>query len=172
MAIETDPLTQIHNATWEVLEVSDLFTEMVKPQNRVKLNDDKRAADPFRQVIREGDLPEVRVIPVACEINTHKSSNSLMVLYRWEVQVSTGDKRMTPMMFPLSWAILRALYNWSTKLTPLTWKGQTFVVKAEPTEIVIGVTDEDLARGVPGWTGVWSGLTECWFKRSLFVTGA
>lgn len=170
MAVETDPLSQIHQAIWEILEASNLFTGMVRPENRVKLFGDRKG-DPFKEQIREGDLPEVRVIPVSQEINTHATSNSLRVLYRWEIQVSTGEKRLLPVIFPLSWIVLRALYNWSTKMNLLTWGGETFVVRSELTETLFGVTDKDLARGVPGWTAVWSGFTECFFKRSLFATG-
>ena len=170
MAIELDPLSQIHQAIWDILEASDSFTDSVKPNNRIKLFG-KLTADPFKEIIREGDLPMVAVIPVSQDVNTHRTSNAVSVDYRWEIQVSTGEKRLTPKIFPLTWVILGALYNWDLKMNLLTWKSKTFVVKSEPTETLFGVTDEALARGIPGWVAVWSGHTDCWFDRSLFATG-
>ena len=164
-------MTQVHEELWKILEASNAFTKAVKPQNRVKLNAGKgRGADPFKELIREADLPEVRITPVSMETNIHRSSSEVGVLFRWEIQVATGDRRLTPESFPLMWIILRALYNWGPKMRALTWRSNPFVVKSEPVEVLFGVTDEAVDRGIPGWTTVWSGLTDCSFKRSLFLT--
>lgn len=54
---ETDYTSAIYARLWALLEAHATFASLVKPGNRIKL--DGSAADPFKQSLNDGDLPQV-----------------------------------------------------------------------------------------------------------------
>lgn len=152
-----DPLTQIHNAIWTTLEASADFKDLVPEGNRFKLDADamKRGAmdgTPKSSVkpclIVYPDLGRSRVI--------HSSGTELAVV--WNFDVRFADERVTEHLFPVAWAIYRAMsassvYG-STLRSAVTFSGAS-VVACELTQF--NSQWGPLGAGATnGWRTVWA----------------
>lgn len=164
---DKDPFTQVHDALWELLEDNVGFTELVKEGNRIKFSGDER--DPIKTQVQDADLPEVRIVVAGGTPALLNTTSSSKCTKRFQIQVSTGDQRVTAILFPLQWEIFRALSNWPAKLLALTWEGEQFVKRAALFDIAEGVTDADLLRNIKGWATLWLFETELWFKTSAIL---
>ena len=150
---ETDPLTQLHDAIWVMLEDDAAFCQLVQRQNRVKYPVTSRLA--AKDSVQSADLPEVWVVPVRAVPHVDNTSGSSRLLVTWEIRVTTGDQRPQTTLLPLTWILFRALANWKTRLRALTWGGNTFVVSCVPSGVTFGEVDLELERGVSGWVALW-----------------
>ena len=149
----TDPFTLVHNKLWDMLEAHSGFTDLVKPGNRIKFSGDAR--DPLKRQVSSDDLPEVRLVAAGGTPHLQMASNATTVLKRFEVQIATGDKRYDAVMFPLGWAVVRAMSPWLTALrAEIQWNGKTFVTLLEVTSVSEGTHDAERKRGIDAWTAV------------------
>ena len=148
----TDPLSLVYNAFWEMLEAYDGFADLVKVGNRIKFAGDVRDADKRR----EGDKPMVGILAGGGVPQLEATSSSTFLTLTYTVLLITGDQRLDAELYPLTWAIFRAISTWRTKLCALLWNEKIFVTDAWPT----GYTEDLLAgaemHGIKGWTARWS----------------
>ena len=165
--MSSDPFSLVHNALWTLLERHKGFTDLVKSGNRIKFTGANRA--PIKDPILTADLPEVRVTPVGGASQVQMTSSSTKVIKKWSVQVSTGDQRVDAVMFPVEWEILRALNDYVSTLTALQWNSKPFVKLCRVTDISEGVSQQDLNRGIKGWSVVWACEVQMWFDSSDLV---
>lgn len=163
-----DPFSMIYEALWQILEDSPDFSVRVKPGNRVKFIG-KLDRLPEKDEILTADLPEVRVIPAGGTPHLQRTSNSSSCLKRFVIQVATGDRRVDASLFPVEWAVYKALTDWTNILTALEWQGNTFVNLARPMEITEDIGLINLERGISGWVTVFACEIHMWFKTSDLV---
>ncbi len=164
-----DPLSQIHSALWDTLEASEDFCELVKSGNRIKMPVAWRS--PEKERLASADLPQVRIVPVALVAGgivsgIPRTSSSDVITLRWEVQVQTGDQRANELLFPIMWAIWRAMSAWENGFSAVDWEGATQVYTSQVGDAVLGQSDVGLASDIRGWSTIWAGLTELWMQRS------
>ena len=86
---------------------------------------------------------------------------------RFEIRVSTGDQRVSQALYPVKWAIMRALKNWLTTLRALRFNGEPLVVTAKAVSVAEGVSETDLNRGILSWSAVWACECDLWFQTRL-----
>lgn len=165
--MKTDPFTIAYEGLWALLETWEPFTELVKSGNRIKYVGSSR--NPEKPEVSDGDMPEVRIIPVSTLTHVKRTSNLTSCLQKFEIGISTGDQRLHVRHFPVKWAILRALTNWQASLTILTWNGKTFIKIARPTEVSEGVSEFDANRNIRGWSSVWSCELEMFFTTTDMI---
>jgi hypothetical protein len=158
-----NPLRQIHNALWAMLEASSDFCSFVAPENRIKFNGDALPADTPQ--ISTGSTPEVRVLHVGLEPHLQRTSDRSSVVARWEIQIHSGDDRLLTDL-DIEWAILRALVDWQTHLQALAWQGQPFVEVCRPVTAEAANTNRKGNRGIKAWRAVWAGEIRMWFRTS------
>ncbi len=163
---DVDPITLVYEALWYLLESSPHFTSRVKSGNRMKFIG--KNVDPLKDHIRDMDIPEVRIIPTSIEPHMQRTSNSSSMWKRFEIQIATGDQSLDnpAALFPVEWALVLAMSNWFTHLQQLTWKGRKIVVRFRIPEVSEGVSDQDLNRGIKGWSAVWACEIELWFTTT------
>jgi len=163
-ALYLDPIVQVYNAIWTLLEAHVQLASMVKLGNRIKVSGDSR--DPMKAEISDADLPELRVVPVSSSFHLQRTSNSSTILSRWRIQVSTGDQRVDAGLYALEWEIYRALKDWISTIMALTWNSKTYVKLARPLSAQHGVSMADLQRGIKGWSSIFEFEAEMWFTTS------
>lgn len=160
--VVNNPLVMVFDAFWEMLEAHDGFTSLVPAGSRVKFNK-AIDRDPSKDQMLPADFPEVRVVPTGLTPHLERTSTSSSVLMKLEIQISTGDRRVQKFLYPVTWAIYRALLGWKDKLAKVEYLGQKLVKLCKPTEVAEGVSNADLNRGIAGWSAIWSGEVELWF---------
>jgi len=163
--MSTDPFSLVYDRLWELLESHKGFTDLVKLRNRTKFSGNDRS--PLKDEVLAADLPEVRLIVSKLFPHIQRTSSSGSVNMTFEVQISTGDQRLTEVIFPVVFEIIRAMHGWPMVLQSLEWRGIPFVVKFVLGEIPIGTSDRDKNRGIIGWSTVWTCDLEIWLPTTL-----
>jgi len=161
---DNDPYTQIHDAIWAILEGHTDFAALVAVGNRIKFSDTSNVKDPIKDNAQAADLPEVRVICESIRPHLQRTSNTTTAVATWSIQVSSGDLRFQAALFPVLWAIYRAMSTWKDTFDTLTWNSEQFALPLRPQEARIGVNESDLIRGIRGWASVWSSEVEMFFR--------
>lgn len=164
MALDTDPITLTYDKIVSMLEDHVGFSSLVKAGNLIRFSGKSR--DPIKAEVSDADLPEVRVVARGGTPHIQRTSNSSSMLERFEVQIATGDQRLTAALFPVKWEVYRALAGWSAALGSLTWKTKTFVKLARPMDVSDGVSEDDLRRGIEGWSSIWAIEIHMWFDTT------
>ena len=164
MPIDSDPYTVVIEGLWSLLEAREDFTELVKLGNRIKFMGKNR--EPVKAQIQTGDVPEVRIIVRGSTPHPIRTSNSSTDTVIFELQASSGDQRLDAYHNPLRWACFRAFAHVYDALKNLTWKDKTFVKNAKPTAVTDGVSQQDLDRGIKGWSAIWAVEVDLWFDTS------
>lgn len=158
---EDNPLTQVHNALWELLENRTEFTDLVRVGNRIKATPAMR--DPEKEQWTAQDFPQVRIIATGLEPHLWATSSSSTLNVTWEVQIAT-DAQDTTTLFQVTWAVFMALHDWPTTMRALTWNDRAgFVNKCVPGEANLGQSYAMVEANVRGWSTVWTGVTQMAF---------
>lgn len=151
----SDPASLVYDSIWATLEAKSAFTDLVKVGNRMKFND-SAPRDPMKREVLTEDKPEVRVVGLKSDMHLQSSSNSSFWDITYSIQIATGERRITRVLFPVMWAIYRAMADWPTTLAALTWNGKTFVHYAKPEDSSEGIDALLLNRGIVGWSSIWT----------------
>ena len=160
-----DPYTAVVDGLWALLESKDYFTDLVAVSNRIKFTGSDRS--PIKREVGEGDLIEVRVLPVSCTPHPERTSNGETEDVTFEIQVSTGDQRIDAGVFPIHWAIKRALVDVHAYLkTNVTFGGNNVVNSVEVEAGRFGVSQADLNRGIKGWSAIHSITVKLWHANA------
>lgn len=168
MASELDPFTIVHRALWDLVEADEGFTELVAVGNRIKFTGLDRS--PKKDKIAEADLPEVMLVSESWGGNLHATSSHSLLTRQYTFIISTGDYRICEKLYPVEFAILRALANWKTTLSALTWRGQTFVKTANLVSGTTGDSDPSRNRGISGWSTLWRCQVDMYLPTSQLKT--
>lgn len=157
---DLDPITQVHNAIWELLLAHPPFADAVKEGNRILFTGTSRG--PIKDEVSTADLPEVRLVPAGAATQLQRTSNGSSLVKRFAIQVRTGEQRVDAGLYPLEWEIYRALADWTTVLLALKWSDYCFVKLCRP----IGFAESLESNGITGWVSVWSCEVEMWFSTA------
>jgi len=182
---EKDPLTKCYEGLWSVLEASNAFTALVPARCRVKYTDAGAVLAtryPERDARQPDKYPQVAIVAEGGPTDTYWSSDGTRVGAYFQIWVRTGDRRLCYLqdgiyqgVFPVQWAILRAMMNWKAVLAPLTWGGVAgFITHCAPDDrkekIEPPRTEEQKAPFKDaGWTLAWQGKVDMWFQSSTLL---
>jgi hypothetical protein len=164
---DSDPISQIYDALWSLLERSAEFCALVPVRNRIKFSGDAR--DPRKETIQDADLPEVQIVAGGGTPLEDIASDLCGCTRQFQVQVSTGDQRMNARFYPVVTAIERALLNWVAVLGALTWGGQKYVQFSQWLNVAEGLSDPERNRGIKGWSSVWGCEVRLVFSTALVI---
>lgn len=172
----TNPIWQVHNALWTLLEADAAFTAAVPSMNRIKYTS-STVRHPDQDNALHSDYPMVRIRCVGGRPRAHRTSNGSMIELKWSIEVFTGDQRFATedkdRLFDVCWGIWKALINWQTYLYDFTWNGSTFRVRyCRASEIQDSLTNDETHRRQLGWKSVWMGDTDVWFDTSTLTLTA
>ena len=162
----TDPFSLVYDALWDTAVAYDAFADLVALKSRISFNDDANRS-PVKNLIAPADLPEVILAPVGGSGDLFHTSCSSMVIKRYMWLISTGDLRVDAgKLFPVEFALMRAMCHWQTRVSPLTWAGNTFVKRLDMLDLSEGESDAERNRGIKGWSALWTCEVEMHFATS------
>lgn len=158
-----NPLELIYDAFWVMLEDNSDFASEVPAGNRIKYTGTTEA--PEKDEVSGADFPEVRVVCAGSKPHLQRTSNGSSWNTIWEIQIATGDQRFEA-GFKVQWPVYCALSIWETRMKALTYGGNAFVTLCRPLSTEDSLTNQDLNRGIRGWSAIWRGELEMWFQTS------
>jgi hypothetical protein len=161
MNLTDNPIRLVYDALWDMLEANSLFVSHVKR----KVQFTGTAMHPELDSVSEADLPEVRIILAGNKSHSHNTSDSSRLTLVWQIQVATGEMRFAPLL-DVQWIIYCAMHHWDVHVKTLTWNDAEFVKGCYVEEAAETDDNRELNRGSKGWSTVWQGVTDCWFKTS------
>jgi hypothetical protein len=152
-----DPFTQVYKAILSVLENDPCVQLLVQSANWIKFGD--KDTNPFKRNAQPGDAPEILIEPVTGQDQWAETSTSAKGTVVWSIKVATQDPRLyftdangnRSGVFPLRWAIMRALDAAGDNL------GLSFLRVTRITASVTAPFDPagnpvSEGRGTDGWT--------------------
>ncbi len=162
----TDPFTLVYEALRDLLLANADFAREVKQGNRMFYVGAARRPD--KETVQDSDRPEVRLAPAGGEAHLMATSSSSKIVKRLRIEVTTGDMRVDERLFPVQWAVYRAMVGWQAALAALRWgtMDKSFVVVAKLNAVTEGLSESDLNRGIRGWAAVWECEIEMWFPTT------
>lgn len=186
---EKDPFTKVYETLWAVLEANPAFCALVSPENRIKYVDDISVTParparrfPERDSRQPPEHPQVLIEAEGGPTGMYSTSDATVVRETFRIFVLTGDRRLCyPQgaayqgLFPIQWAILRAMMGWESPLRALTWSGKAgFVHHCDVSIRKMDIGNPRLpAQHQPakteGWNLVWQGEVEMWFRSADLV---
>ena len=143
----TNPITQVHDALWTLLEANGNFTASVEASNRIEFTGGVR--NPRKDTHASSDFPEVRIVPLSTETHLQRTSNGSSLVKTFAIQVLVGDQQADT-IYDLEWEIYRALEPWQATLGVLTWNSKKYVKLCRPLTVS---TELGVDKQV-GWIGV------------------
>lgn len=161
-----DPLTQVHDALWAMLEADLAWCALVPPGNRIKFRG--LGASPRKDAqLSPADRPEVQIRAAAVTPYLNADSSNTRIGVRFEIQIATGEQGFDASLFPVLWETIRALHDYRAHLNALTWQDVAFVKRTQATAGTIGVGQGDSDRGMLWWSILWGCELDLWFPAVL-----
>ena len=148
-----NPLTQVTDAFWDMLEGNSGFTALVAAGNRLKYDD----RDPEKDAAMYADFPWVRIRETAAQAHIYHTSNMSSFTKRYFVQVATGEQSLVS-SHDVEFEVIRAYADWVTYLTNLVWtdSNDTFVKESSLLTAEQMLDNEQVNKGIRGWSTVWA----------------
>ncbi len=155
-----NPLLQIYETFWDMLEDSTHFTDLVLPGNRVKYHETPNEKDTLSA---PADFPQVAVVPVQTDNAAFSDSSGSGISITWSIRVLSGERKLESIL-DVQWAVIRALANWQQRMMNLTWEADEFVKSCRALKTNHDIDNKLQNRGTRGWSDIWTGETQCWFR--------
>jgi hypothetical protein len=159
----SDPISQVYDALWALLEDSRELCSMVDVGNRKKYSGE---GTPEKEQVATADFPEIRIVPVATTPHTQRTSSTSTMLVKFRIEVASGDQRIDAGLFPIEWEIYRAMARWASVVTSLEWNEKAYVITAKATSVQDGLAPANLMRGILGWVALWECEVELFFTTA------
>jgi hypothetical protein len=160
---DTNPISQVYAGIWTMLEANSDFTSLVRAGNRIKYVDGNMAAT--KQTLSDNDTPQVAVMPLGLSPHLDKSSSTSYLGTLWSIELVSGTVK-TETLSQLDWAIYRAMADWRTHLSALTWNSRTFVSLFRPMKVDNDFELRRKLRVPEGWNALWTGECQMWFQST------
>ena len=162
-----DPFTMVYDALWNLLESHHGLTSLVGISNRIRFHStraeivDAEAAvdsdgiahsgdntDPIKANVVPSDLPELDIRPAGGSFAPWATSSSAHATQLFMVGITTGDLRIAQKLFPVKWALFRALMRARHDLQ-LDFVNQVAIDGVDET---LGLEEQE--RGTIGWVAL------------------
>jgi len=108
-----DPFTEVYDTVWAALEASSEVTSRVALRNRIKFASatETLSRDPRKPGYQHGDFPLLALEPAGDEIDLCSDSTSCRLMQQLRLTLMSGDLRASAQLYPLKWAIIKALID-------------------------------------------------------------
>lgn len=160
-----DPFSMVYNALWDMVERNQAILDMIPIANRIKFDEQSSQKDQ----ISDADTPELTLISGGGSFGGKNNSSQTSVLRRYVWGITTGDFRINPVYNRLTFELFRCMTDWQCVLCNLTWCDCRFVSDFRLTESEEGTIMQDLDKGIPGWSALWSCEVDFLFTTKLLL---
>ncbi len=150
-----NPLTQVTDALWTMLEDNSAFAALVEPGNRIKYDD----RNPEKQARQPADYPQVRIRESGVVFRPYAASNMTSFAKHYLVQIATGEQAYES-IHDVEWEVIRAFADWETRLEALQWDvdDSYFVKECTLLKAEQMLDDQEANRKIRGWSTKWGCL--------------
>ena len=159
-----DPYTLLLRSAWMFLRARTDFCALVPLGNQIDYLGD--AGDPEKESKGEADFPYVRVIVARSGPGQANDSASISDRMTIQVQVKSGDKRLHRLHNPLRWIVLKAMVGAQVGFPKIMWNGMYPFWRLQVESVEDGQLQNDLERGIIGWSAVWQCSVDMRFDRN------
>jgi len=167
MVLTGNPLRDIYDAVWAMLEDTDQssFSTKVAEQNRIKHS--SSAEDILSWEVEAVPLsPEAAVVITKLKPADRPNSSCQLLVVEWEVWVRLTDSANATFL-DIQWEIYKALLNWEPKLRATLVLDANYYCRNVDT---MSVDQSFLVGKKPnGWRAAWVGQCDCWFQHTALV---
>lgn len=150
---DLDPFTQVFNKLWDLAEASPTLSDMVRPGNRIKYNQQAQR-DPIKENVQAADLPELVLAIDSGTGNLHSTSCSSKIVRQYVWMITSGDYRVNFTILPVEWALICSMNDWVHDLGELTWNNDHFVKRLDVVGLASGLSNPDQNRNIRGWSSL------------------
>lgn len=155
-----NPLTQVTDALWTMLEANSTFATLVPEPNRIKY--DNRS--PEKRAAQKADYPLVRIRESTAAAHLYHTSNTSTFVKRYTIEIATGEQSYESTgpntgIHDVEWNVIRALADWPAQLTGLVWDvdDSTFIKQCRLLTAEQTLDNPELNRRIRGWSTIWIG---------------
>jgi len=166
-----DPLSQVYDAFWELLEADEAWCALVPVGNRIKFAG-KGVSPRKDQQLSPADRPEVQIRATSVVPYLNFDSSNTKVSAQFEIQIATGEQGFDASLFPVLWETIRALHRYQSHLNALTWRDVPFVKRTQAKSGAIGVGQGDANRGMLWWRVLWACEIDMYFPATMMLPGS
>lgn len=171
---DTNPIKQVYDGLWIVLEAHSGFTDIVLAGDRIRFTKGLLDVDKKRQPIKrrtlDTDYNEVRIVPVGATAFMRTTSTGTRLDMDYRIEARTKDQQYDDLAL-LMWETFRAMMDWrtatdgagSTALASMTWASKTFVTDISMRQRQEALGDDNKIRG---WQSLWVGRVRLDFDTS------
>ncbi len=161
----SDPYTLVHDGLWAVLEANAAFIAAVPEPNRIKFSGTNRS--PIKDKITTADTPDVRISMRMLTVRETGTSNGEFDRVQFNIELATGDQRLTARAFPIVWAIRQALFAGDALLHAIEFNSKTdWISCSQPGNIEFAIANDADNRGIIGWAAVASVELQLFFSKT------
>lgn len=155
-ATNDDPFTQVYKQIVLILKSDPVLQALVRNANWITFD----TPAPFKRNAQPGDAPEVLIEPVTGQDQWASTSTSAEATVVWSIKIATQDMRLfytdpysyRSGVFPLRWAIMRALDAAGDNLGGLSFVRQTKITATVVSPFDAFGNPVSESRGTDGFT--------------------
>ena len=164
-----DPFTQVYKKILSILQNDPFVQALVRSANWITFDN----PNPFKRNAQPGDAPEILIEPVTGQDQWAETSTSAKGTVVWSIKIATQDPRLyftdafgnRTGIFPLRWAVMRALYQAGDNLDGLSFVRVTRITATVKAPFDPAGNPVSEGRGTDGWTLLATLTTEMDFPQ-------
>lgn len=156
-----DPFTTAYDRVFSALEAHAGLTDLVRPGNRFTVAGP--APLPLKESLQAADTPTFTLMPTEGLVDIHGSSSSIHAQEVLVLEVVSGDLRLQVSHYPIKWEVVRALVIADQNGT-LTGD---FIQNVNVGAFTDNLEDDELTKGLQGWSGSLAITIELWIDKKL-----
>lgn len=148
-----NPLTQVTDALWTMLEANSGFTNLVKAGNRIKYD----SRNPEKHMAQSADYPIVRIKESTALAQPYRTSNMSTFSKQYHIQIITGEQAYDS-CHDVEFEIIRSFADWPNNLESLAWSGDDskFVYDCRLLTAEQMLDSKEPNQKIRGWSTVWA----------------
>jgi len=155
MAETLDPLTQVYQALWAMLDDDPQLAAWFPARRRLDPDPRDARVEPVPPL--PADLPQLRITPGLGLVQLFRTSHGTVVTQRFDLELKTASLAPAHQLFPVKWRLIRAFAAARDHL------GLDFVRRVRPVDISHKPRPTSRETGAPGYTTLLRIDVEMWF---------
>lgn len=171
--LASNPFLRVYDAMADLLlgdEATNKLAQMISENNRrtygTALGSNRDVKAPG---LLSADVPELILVDEGGEYNESANSGHASYVMSLSLYVSTGDLRYWAYASLINWYIACNMSQWHTKLSAVTWCGNTMVTNLRNVPIQIGTTNPQNPQQINGFSVMWRCQIEMYIPHAHLV---
>lgn len=158
-----DPFSLVYGSLWDAVEASDDL-RVIRQGNRISfLKEISADYDPRRVGITANNSPELMLLPDHFNTNFTQDNVSSSLERAFNFVLRTSSILLDKSIFPLEWALFKALRAHKPVIEELEFEGKRFVQNMSLGKTTVYLPEKGAA--ISGWRCLWTVYVDMEFGR-------